>query len=79
MMIVLTAAKMLSRPVARASALRCATRRLPLVQSRAFFPKSLNDSAILEEKYPDPPVFTEAEDPGQVSRKHEDEDEDEDR
>ncbi|KAI0482537.1 hypothetical protein GGR56DRAFT_620361 [Xylariaceae sp. FL0804] len=59
---------MLAQRIARASALRpasVASRRLPLVQQRTFFPPSYNDPAIVEEKYPDYPQLTEAEDPGQ--------------
>ncbi|KAI0173432.1 hypothetical protein GGR52DRAFT_571943 [Hypoxylon sp. FL1284] len=58
---------MLTRRIARASALRSASlasRRLPIVQQRAFVPRSVNDPAIVEEKYPENPKLTEAEDPG---------------
>ncbi|KAI1125922.1 hypothetical protein F5Y10DRAFT_245922 [Nemania abortiva] len=59
---------MLYQRVARASVLRAASmassRRLPIVQHRTFLPESLNDKKIIEEKYPDQPTLTEAEDPG---------------
>ncbi|RYP24092.1 hypothetical protein DL767_008668 [Monosporascus sp. MG133] len=55
---------MLSSRIARASALRSAARRLPTIQSRAFIPPSINDRSILEEKYPDHPQLSDAEDPG---------------
>ncbi|KAF3762722.1 hypothetical protein M406DRAFT_357564 [Cryphonectria parasitica EP155] len=56
---------MLSRGVARVSTLRSATsavaaRRLPIVQQRTFLPP-YNDK--VDEKYPDYPSLTEAEDP----------------
>ncbi|RYP66900.1 hypothetical protein DL771_007557 [Monosporascus sp. 5C6A] len=55
---------MLSSRIARASALRSAARRLPIIQSRTFIPPSINDRSILEEKYPDHPQLSDAEDPG---------------
>ena len=59
---------MLSSRIERASALLSATRRVPVVvQSRTFIPSSMNDPAIMEEKYPEYPKLTEAEDPLQVS------------
>lgn len=61
---------MLSRRIARASALRSATRRLTVTQARTFIPHSMQGQNILEEKYPDPPVLTDAEDPNQVSSKY---------
>ncbi|KAI1099138.1 hypothetical protein F4804DRAFT_337516 [Jackrogersella minutella] len=59
---------MLSQRVARASALRSASlasasRRLPIIQQRTFFPPSMNNPAITEEKFPDHPKLTDAEDP----------------
>ncbi|KAI0391140.1 hypothetical protein F5Y17DRAFT_25225 [Xylariaceae sp. FL0594] len=59
---------MLSQRLARASALRAVsmatTRRLPIVQQRTFFPESFTGRKIVEEKYPDHPTLSEAEDPG---------------
>jgi NADH dehydrogenase (ubiquinone) 1 beta subcomplex subunit 8 len=43
-----------------------ASRRLPIVQQRTFLPESLTDRKIVEEKYPDHPTLSEAEDPGQT-------------
>ncbi|KAI0870112.1 NADH:ubiquinone oxidoreductase 20.1kD subunit [Hypoxylon argillaceum] len=40
-----------------------ASRRLPVVQQRTFFPE-YTSKKILDEKYPDNPTFTDAEDPG---------------
>ncbi|KAI0889667.1 uncharacterized protein GGS22DRAFT_2448 [Annulohypoxylon maeteangense] len=59
---------MLPQRIARASALRSASlaaRRLPIVQQRTFVPRSYSDPAVIEEKFPDNPKLTEAEDPGQ--------------
>ncbi|KXJ85927.1 NADH:ubiquinone oxidoreductase 20.1kD subunit [Microdochium bolleyi] len=56
---------MLAQRLARASALRAAPRRLPIIQARTFLPESLNSREILEEKYPDAKPLSEAEDPGQ--------------
>ncbi|KAI1200947.1 hypothetical protein F5X97DRAFT_291740 [Nemania serpens] len=59
---------MLYQRVARASVLRrasmAASRRLPIVQQRTFLPESFSSKKILEEKYPDQPALTDAEDPG---------------
>ncbi|GJN66151.1 hypothetical protein PLIIFM63780_003620 [Purpureocillium lilacinum] len=58
---------MLPQRIARASALRtgfAAARRLPVAQRRAFTPASYTDKKTLDEKYPDRPVLSEAEDPG---------------
>lgn len=49
----------------RAAAL-AAAQRLPLVQQRTFIPPSINSKAVIEEKYPDDPILTDAEDPGMV-------------
>ncbi|OAA53913.1 NADH:ubiquinone oxidoreductase subunit [Niveomyces insectorum RCEF 264] len=59
---------MLSRRLVRATPLRqvalAATRRLtPAVQQRTFIPNSIVSSEIVDQKYPDPPSLTEAEDP----------------
>ncbi|KAJ9139147.1 hypothetical protein NKR23_g8108 [Pleurostoma richardsiae] len=57
---------MLSRRIVRASPLRTAAlaaRRLPIVQQRTFIPESVNGKAIIDAKYPDPPAYTDAEDP----------------
>ncbi|KAI1265855.1 NADH:ubiquinone oxidoreductase 20.1kD subunit [Xylariaceae sp. FL1019] len=40
-----------------------ASRRLPILQRRTFLPSTLNDNKELEERYPDNPTLTEAEDP----------------
>ncbi|KAL7629607.1 hypothetical protein AAE478_001129 [Parahypoxylon ruwenzoriense] len=61
---------MLPYRIARASALRSASlaaRRLPIIQQRTFIPPSINSQAIIEEKYPDHPALTNAEDPDMVS------------
>ena len=61
---------MLPQRIARAPALRSASlaaRRLPIVQQRTFVPRSYTDPAVIEEKFPDNPKLTEAEDPNQVS------------
>lgn len=58
---------MLSRRIVRASALQKsleAARRLPVVQQRTFFPEVMKGR--LDERYPDPPTLTDAEDPQQV-------------
>ncbi|KAH7027256.1 NADH:ubiquinone oxidoreductase 20.1kD subunit [Microdochium trichocladiopsis] len=56
---------MLAQRLARASALRAAPRRLPIIQARTFLPESLNSRTVLDEKFPDTKPLTEAEDPGQ--------------
>jgi NADH dehydrogenase (ubiquinone) 1 beta subcomplex subunit 8 len=43
-----------------------ASRRLPIVQQRTFFPESFTDKRVIEDKFPDQPTLTEAEDPGQT-------------
>jgi hypothetical protein len=61
---------MLPSRIGGASALRraaMASRRLPCTQARTFLPESLNAKRVLDEKYPDPKVLTDAVDPGQVS------------
>ncbi|KAF9870595.1 hypothetical protein CkaCkLH20_11901 [Colletotrichum karsti] len=58
--------QMLSQRIARVSTIRSAAqavRRTPVVQQRTFFPPSINDSKVLEEKYPEYPRLSEAEDP----------------
>ncbi|KAI1428117.1 hypothetical protein F5Y12DRAFT_711432 [Xylaria sp. FL1777] len=40
-----------------------ASRRLPIIQQRTFLPESFNNKKIIDEKYPDHPTFTDAEDP----------------
>ncbi|KAJ2969069.1 hypothetical protein NUW58_g10076 [Xylaria curta] len=42
-----------------------ASRRLPIIQQRTFLPDSFSDKKIIEQKFPDQPVLSEAEDPGQ--------------
>ncbi|KAI5927554.1 hypothetical protein F4810DRAFT_648319 [Camillea tinctor] len=54
---------MLSQRIVRASALRSASRRLPLVQHRTFLPRYA-EKELIDQKYPDYPDLTEAEDPG---------------
>ncbi|KAH6675277.1 NADH:ubiquinone oxidoreductase 20.1kD subunit [Plectosphaerella plurivora] len=62
---------MLSRRIARVSTIRSArsalvapARRLPTIQQRTFFPDGINDKKTIDEKYPDYPQLTEAQDPG---------------
>lgn len=59
---------MLYQRVVRASALRAtsmaASRRLPIIQQRTFLPDSFGNKKILDEKFPDYPTATDAEDPG---------------
>lgn len=38
-----------------------------MIQRRCFLPNSITDKSIIEEKYPDPPQLTDAEDPNMVS------------
>lgn len=62
--------QMLSRRIASAatrSAVSTGAKPLPLVQRRTFFPPQMNSPKVIDEKYPDHPKLTEAEDPGQVS------------
>lgn len=59
----LTAHQMLSRRIARASAL-AAARPLPVIQQRTFIHKPIKGRQ--EELYPDEPTLTDAEDPGMV-------------
>ncbi|KAI1491586.1 hypothetical protein F5X96DRAFT_458003 [Biscogniauxia mediterranea] len=56
---------MLSQRIVRASALRSASRRLPLplVQQRTFLPQYA-EKELIEKKYPAYPDLTDAEDPG---------------
>jgi hypothetical protein len=61
--------QMLSLRVARSAQLRSAAlaaRRLPIVQQRTFLPESINGPAVVDQKYPDYPKLTDAEDPGMV-------------
>lgn len=61
---------MLSRRIASAPT-RCAlsfgAKPLPLVQRRTFFPPQMNSPKVIDEKYPEYPKLTDAEDPGMVS------------
>lgn len=62
--------QMLSQRIARVATIRGAAqavRRTPIVQRRTFFPPSFNDRKVLEEKYPDYPELSDAEDPNMVS------------
>ena len=62
--------QMLSRRIASAStrsAVSLGARPLPLVQRRTFFPRQMNSPKVINEKYPDYPKLTDAEDPGMVS------------
>ncbi len=62
--------QMLPQRIVRTSALRnslAAARRAPIVQRRGFLPPHYSDKKTLDEKYPEPPQMTEAEDPGMVS------------
>ncbi|KEY69215.1 hypothetical protein S7711_01671 [Stachybotrys chartarum IBT 7711] len=57
---------MLSQRLVRASALRsglAAARRLPVLQHRTFLPATHSDKKVLDEKFPDHPGLSEAEDP----------------
>lgn len=48
----------------RAAALAAARRSLvPMTQTRTFIPESINGRRVIDEKYPEPPRLTEAEDP----------------
>lgn len=61
--------QMLPQRIVRTSALRNAlagARRAPIVQRRGYLPTQYSDKKVLDEKYPDPPSLTEAEDPGMV-------------
>lgn len=61
---------MLPQRIARASALRtslAAARRLPTTQRRGFLPHSYTAKKTVDEKFPEAPHMSEAEDPGQVS------------
>ncbi|KAH9902342.1 hypothetical protein F4778DRAFT_737278 [Xylariomycetidae sp. FL2044] len=59
---------MITHRIVRASALRSTSlvsRRLPIVQQRTFFPDSYNNHSAIEEKFPDNPTLSEAQDPQQ--------------
>lgn len=61
---------MLPQRIVRASALRStmtAARRLPTIQRRTFLPDQYTDKKVIDQKYPEPPSLSEAEDPGMVS------------
>lgn len=63
---------MLPQRIARASALRsgmAAARRLPTIQRRTFLPDQYTDKKVIDQKYPEAPSMTEAEDPGMVSNR----------
>ncbi|EMT60919.1 NADH dehydrogenase (ubiquinone) 1 beta subcomplex 8 [Fusarium oxysporum f. sp. radicis-lycopersici 26381] len=58
---------MLPQRIVRASALRStmtAARRLPTIQRRTFLPDQYTDKKVIDQKYPEPPSLSEAEDPG---------------
>lgn len=60
---------MLPQRLVRASALRnamAASRRLPTIQRRGFLPSQFSDKKVIDEKYPDFPRLSEAQDPGMV-------------
>lgn len=62
--------QMLSRRIASASARTAASvgaKPVSLVQRRTFFPPQMNSPKVIDEKYPDHPKLTDAEDPGMVS------------
>jgi NADH dehydrogenase (ubiquinone) 1 beta subcomplex subunit 8 len=44
-----------------------AARRLPTIQRRTFLPDQYTDKKVIDQKYPEPPSLSEAEDPGMVS------------
>ena len=61
---------MLSRRIVRAAPIRATTfaaRRIPLIQQRTFLPDSITGKGRLEERYPDYPTLSDAEDPEMVS------------
>ena len=63
---------MLSQRLARSAARASLTARcVPQVQRRTYIPSQFSDPKIIDEKYPDRPQTTEAEDPGMVSRTNE--------
>ena len=43
-----------------------AIRRLPAVQQRSFIPEQISGKSVFDEKYPEYPKLTEAEDPEMV-------------
>lgn len=51
----------------RRVALTASRRLTPVAQQRTFIPDSINSERVINEKYPAPPLLTEAEDPMQVS------------
>ncbi|KAK7425793.1 hypothetical protein QQZ08_007771 [Neonectria magnoliae] len=58
---------MLPQRILRASALRngvSTTRLLPMIQRRCFLPLSYTDKKIVDQKYPEAQVLSDAEDPG---------------
>jgi NADH dehydrogenase (ubiquinone) 1 beta subcomplex subunit 8 len=60
---------MLSQRLVRAAALRngtAAARRLPAIQRRTFLPSSFSDKKVYDEKFPDLPKLSAAEDPEMV-------------
>ena len=62
--------QMLSRRIASASARTAASigaKPVSLVQRRTFFPPQMNSPKVINEKYPEYPKLTDAEDPGMVS------------
>ncbi|CAG1961571.1 unnamed protein product [Fusarium graminearum] len=64
---IVPSAEMLPQRIARASALRsgmAAARRLPTIQRRTFLPDQYTDKKVIDQKYPEAPSMTEAEDPG---------------
>jgi NADH dehydrogenase (ubiquinone) 1 beta subcomplex subunit 8 len=61
---------MLPQRIVRASAFRhglSAARRVPTIQRRTYLPSEYTDKKILDEKFPDPPSMTAAQDPDMVS------------
>jgi NADH dehydrogenase (ubiquinone) 1 beta subcomplex subunit 8 len=51
-----------------------AARRLPTIQRRTFLPDQYTDKKVIDQKYPEAPSMSEAEDPGMVSdRRYEEE------
>jgi hypothetical protein len=61
--------QMIAGRLSRAATLRHAAlppRWIPVVQKRGFTPPSFTSKKIIDEKYPDYPKLTEAEDPGMV-------------
>lgn len=65
--------QMLPQRLARASALRNSmgvARRMPIIQRRTFFSVDYTDKKLLDQKYPEGPDLSPAQDPEMVSYGH---------